>query len=149
MPLWLREKLGVDMEEKTISMRKNIVYGLISLVVSTIILILAAKSVGRFIVYMKYGVSGKSYGLWQYDAELGAIHASNAYNSNSETNNLGFRNREDVFRPKPRGALRIIAYGGSTTFCFNLYTDQAWPIRLQIFYVHAEIPKIKFLTPVP
>jgi len=25
----------------------------------------------------------------------------------------------------------VIAYGGSTTFCFNLETDQAWPIRLQ------------------
>ena len=119
------------MQENTMSVQKKIVYGLICLVVSTIVLILAVEAAGRFVVYMKYGVSGKSYGLWQYDAELGTIHASNAYNSNSETNNLGFRNREDVFEPKPSGALRIIAYGGSTTFCYNLYTDQAWPIRLQ------------------
>ena len=119
------------MQKKPISVQKNIIYGLILLVVSTIVFILAVESVGRFVVYLKYGVPGKSYGLWQYDAELGAIHASNAYNSNAETNNLGFRNREDVFTPKPRGALRIIAYGGSTTFCYNLYNDQAWPIRLQ------------------
>jgi len=119
------------MQKKTISVQKNIVYGLILLVVSTIVFILAVESVGRFVVYLKYGVPGKSYGLWQYDAELGAIHASNAYNSNSETNNLGFRNREDVFTPKPKGALRIIAYGGSTTYCYNLSNDQAWPIQLQ------------------
>jgi lysophospholipase L1-like esterase len=76
-------------------------------------------------------MSNMGYGLWQYDKELGAIHASNSYNSNSETNSLGFRNHEDVFEPKPPGALRIIAYGGSTTFCYNLDTEHAWPLRLQ------------------
>ena len=39
--------------------------------------------------------------------------------------------KEDVFEPKPPNSVRVIAYGGSTTFCFNLETDQAWPIRLQ------------------
>jgi hypothetical protein len=119
------------MQEEPISVRKNIVFWLVFLVVSTIVLILTIEVVGHLVVYAQYGVPGKSYGLWKYDAELGAIHASNAYNSNSETNNLGFRNREDVIDPKPKGALRIIAYGGSTTFCYNLPTDEAWPIRLQ------------------
>src|SRR5262249_41286562 len=41
------------------------------------------------------------------------------------------RNKENVFEPKPANALRIIAYGGSTTFCYNLPTDLAWPLRLQ------------------
>jgi lysophospholipase L1-like esterase len=93
--------------------------------------ILSVESIGRAIIHFRFGVPGKSYGLWQYDPELGAIHAANGYNSNSETNNFGFRNKEDVIEPKPANALRIIAYGGSATFCYNLPTDLAWPIRLQ------------------
>jgi len=93
--------------------------------------ILSIESIGRAIIHFRFGVPGKSYGLWQYDPELGAIHAANGYNLNSETNNFGFRNKEDVIEPKPANALRIIAYGGSATFCYNLPTDLAWPIRLQ------------------
>jgi lysophospholipase L1-like esterase len=93
--------------------------------------VLAIEGVGCAIIHWNYGVYGKSYGLWQYDQELGAIHAANGYNSNSETNNFGFRNKENVIEPKPANALRIITYGGSTTFCYNLPTDLAWPIRLQ------------------
>ncbi len=92
--------------------------------------ILAIEGVGYAIMHPST-VPGKSDGLWSYDAELGAIHSLNGYNSNSETNNYGFRSKEDVFEPKPPNSIRVIAYGGSTTFCFNLETDQAWPIRLQ------------------
>ena len=113
---------------------KQIVFGFFMIVIIVglpIILILGVEGVGRAIIHLKYGVAGKSYGLWQYDRELGAIHAANAYNHNSETNNFGFRNKENVVEPKPANALRIIAYGGSTTFCYNLSTDLAWPLRLQ------------------
>lgn len=93
--------------------------------------VLALEIAARAVLHAKHGAGGHSYGLWQYDAELGAIHAPHAYNSNSVTNDYGFRNSEDVKEPKPPGALRIIAYGGSTTFCYNLPTEAAWPIRLE------------------
>lgn len=104
--------------------------GILALVLPGVVL-LGIEGAARLIIHIKYGVPGKTYGLWQADPELGAIHASNAYNSNSETNELGFRNREHIIDPKPPAALRIIAYGGSTTFCYNLSTDLAWPLRLQ------------------
>jgi lysophospholipase L1-like esterase len=110
---------------------KQILFGFVMIVGLTIILILGVEGVGLAIIHLKYGVPGKSYGLWQYDRELGAIHAVNAYNTNSETNNFGFRNKENVVEPKPANALRIIAYGGSTTYCYNLPNDLAWPVRLQ------------------
>jgi len=110
---------------------KKILFSLIIAVGFPVAGILAIEGVGYAIMHFKYGVPGKTYGLWTYDAELGAIHALNGYNSNSETNNHGFRNKEDVLEPKPPNSIRVIAYGGSTTFCFNLETDQAWPIQLQ------------------
>lgn len=110
---------------------KKILFSLILMIGFPLAAILAIEGAGYAIMHFKYGVPGKTYGLWSYDAELGAIHSTNAYNSNSETNNHGFRNKEDVFEPKPPNSIRVIAYGGSTTFCFNLETDQAWPIRLQ------------------
>ena len=40
----------------------------------------------------------------------------------------------------------MIAYGGSTTFCYNLETDQAWPMRLQEYLrVHTD-PKSQVLN---
>ena len=110
---------------------KQILFGFIMIFGLPIIFILGVEGVGLAIIHLKYGVPGKSYGLWQYDRELGAIHAANAYNTNAETNNFGFRNKENVFEPKPANALRIIAYGGSTTYCYNLPNDLAWPLRLQ------------------
>ncbi|MDO8973656.1 SGNH/GDSL hydrolase family protein [Reyranella sp.] len=115
----------------TLPLWKKILFSLILLVGFPVAGILAIEGVGYAIMHFKYGVPGKTYGLWTHDAELGAIHSRNGYNSNSETNNYGFRNKEDVFEPKPPGSIRVIAYGGSTTFCYNLDTDQAWPIRLQ------------------
>ena len=80
---------------------------------------------------LTHGVEGKSYGLWRYDSEIGAVHRENGYNSNATTNDFGFRNNESVLNPKPEGARRVIAYGGSTTFCYNLLNHQAWPLQLQ------------------
>jgi len=85
----------------------------------------------RLYFHFKYGVSGKSYGIWRSDTKLGATLRANAYNSTVITNNYGFRNTEDVIDPKPDGALRIIAYGGSTTFCFHLLNHETWPHHLQ------------------
>jgi lysophospholipase L1-like esterase len=110
---------------------KRALFGFILVFVIPIFFILVVEGFGRAVLHMKYGVAGKSYGLWQLDSELGAIHAPNSYNSNSETNNFGFRNKQGVIEPKPANALRVIAYGGSTTFCYNLPTDLAWPIQLQ------------------
>src|SRR5262245_39766402 len=110
---------------------KRILFGFIMIVGLPIIFFLSVEAAGLAIIHVKYGVPGKSYGLWQYDRELGAVHAANAYNSNAETNNFGFRNKENVLEPKPANALRVIAYGGSTTFCYNLPNDLAWPLRLQ------------------
>lgn len=110
---------------------KKVLFTLILAIGFPVVAVLAIEGAGYAILHFKHGVPGKSYGLWTYDAELGAIHASNAYNSNSQTNDYGFRNKEAVIEPKPPGAYRVIAYGGSTTFCYNLETDRAWPLRLQ------------------
>jgi len=81
--------------------------------------------------WLRYGVPGKSYGVWRSDPAMGAIQKENGYNSMGETDNWGFRDREDVFDPKPPGSLRLIAYGGSTTYCYQLLNDEAWPARLE------------------
>src|SRR5258708_4505922 len=108
------------MRDKAISLRRWISYWVILLVVVPVMLLALAEVCARAVVWARYGVPGKQYGLWDFDPKLGAVHAKHAYNSNSETNDFGFRNREDVIEPKPSGAFRIIAYGGSTTFCYNL-----------------------------
>ena len=85
----------------------------------------------RVYLHIQHGVQGKSYGLWRYDKALGAIHREHAYNTGAETNDYGFRNSEDVLEPRKDGSFRFIAYGGSTTFCYNLGNDEAWPLQLQ------------------
>ena len=84
---------------------KKILFSLILVVGFPVALLLAIEGAGYAYLHFKYGVPGKTYGLWTYDEEFGAIHAANAYNSNSETNSLGFR--------------------------YNLETDRAWPLQLQ------------------
>lgn len=118
-------------ERPDLPLWKKILFTLILVVGFPVAIVLAMEVAGHAYIHFRYGVPGKTYGLWTYDEELGAIHAANAYNNNSQTNNFGFRNKEDVIEPKPPGAYRVIAYGGSTTFCYNLETDRAWPIRLQ------------------
>jgi hypothetical protein len=101
------------------------------LVLAVGVILLALEGAGRVFVHWKYGVPGKSYGLWQSDPELGADHRPNAFNRTAVTNSMGFRNEEDVLRPKPKGALRIIAFGGSTTFGSNLAGDKTYAYKLE------------------
>ena len=88
---------------------KKILFSLILVVGFPVALLLAIEGAGYAYLHFKYGVPGKTYGLWTYDEEFGAIHAANAYNSNSETNSLGFRNKEDVIEPRPPGSYLVIA----------------------------------------
>lgn len=83
-------------------------------------------------MHWKYSVPGKSYGRWRADPVLGARMAENVYDHRWQTNDQGFRDDEDVIDPKPEDALRIIAYGGSTTLCWNLPTEETWPRRLEV-----------------
>jgi len=106
-------------------------YWLIFIGMFTVVPLLLIEGAARVYAHYKYGKPGKSYGLWRYDPVLGAQHKEHAYNSNAETNDYGFRNAEDVIEPKPEGAWRIIAYGGSTTFCYNLFNEEAWPAQLE------------------
>lgn len=110
---------------------KKALFWIIFFIVGITSPLLALELAGRAYMSIKHGVEGKSYGLWQADEELGAIHKPNAYNSNASTNNWGFRNDEDIEANKAENSLRLIAYGGSTTFCYNLTNQQAWPLQLQ------------------
>jgi lysophospholipase L1-like esterase len=96
-----------------------------------LIILVAIEGGARLYIYYMYSVPGKVYGLWRYDEVLGAQHRENAYNSNAQTNNWGFRGKENVLELKPPGAWRIITYGGSTTFCYNLADDETWPVQLE------------------
>ena len=116
---------------KTRSTRRTIALWLIVLFAFVVIPLILLEGATRLYLYAKYAKPGKSYGLWQGDKELGAIHALNGYNSNAETNDYGFRNVEPVKNPKPAGATRGIVYGGSIVFCYNLSNEEAWSLQLQ------------------
>lgn len=124
---------------------KNLIFWFVFCVLGVAIPLLCLEVGGRLYIAAKYGVEGKSYGLWRYDAKLGAIHRENAYNSNATTNNYGFRNIEPVFEPKPANSTRVITYGGSTTFCYNLSNTQTWPAQLEgLMRSHADTPDARF-----
>jgi len=86
---------------------------------------------GRAYMHLRYGVPGKHYGRWRSDPVLGARMAENVYDHRWQTNDRGFRNDEDVVSADPLKCERIIAYGGSTTLCWNLSTPDTWPARLE------------------
>lgn len=115
---------------RSISLQKKIVFSLI-IFLFPIFVLFSLELLSHFYFFAKYGVPGKSYGIWRYDQKLGATHKENSYNSMGQMNNFGFRNKEDVLVPQPKSSLRIIAYGGSTTFCYNIKGAQAWPLQLQ------------------
>ncbi len=96
-----------------------------------VLLLVLGEVAGRLVMWAKHGVPGKSYGIYQPDPELGATHRPNSYNSNSSINNWGLRNPDDTAEAKPPGSTRIYCSGGSTTFCYNLTTAEAWPLVLQ------------------
>ena len=90
---------------------------------------------GRFYVKIKnskknnISLEGKTYGVMRVDKELGFTHAPNSYNTSRVTNNMGFLNINDVVSPENRNLEDVvfIAYGGSTTYCYNLEQKKAWP----------------------
>jgi lysophospholipase L1-like esterase len=96
-----------------------------------LVLLVLGEIAGRLVMWARHGVPGKSYGIYQPDPELGATHRPNSYNSNSSINNWGLRNLDDFSENKPPGSTRIYCSGGSTTFCYNLTTAEAWPLVLQ------------------
>ncbi len=93
--------------------------------------LVALEGVARTYFWLSHGVPGHSYGSSKYDPVMGAVPRENSYSATAYLNDYGFRNSEPVLMPKPEGSLRMITYGGSTTFCHHLTNDQAWPIRLQ------------------
>ncbi len=133
------------MENKRSTGRK-ILFWFIFISVFTVVPFLLIEGGARLYMHAKYGVAGKSYGLWQYDEILGAQHAKNGYNSNAQTNDWGFRNNENVLEPKPKGSLRVIAYGGSTTFCYNLFNNETWTVRLEEMMRAKHNPKDQVLN---
>jgi len=97
-----------------------------------LVLLMAVEGLGRAWVHFRYGVPGKSYGIWAYDPVLGADHRPNSYNSRTSLNAQACRNTEDMFEPKPQGSLRILAVGGSTTFGYNLNDASTWTHQLEL-----------------
>jgi lysophospholipase L1-like esterase len=111
----------------TLGLKKAITFSLTAITLF-LLLVLSIGEVGcRIVMWWKHGVPGKSYGIYQSDDELGAVHRPHSYNSNSVMNNYGLRNEEDVSERKQPGSKRVYCSGGSTTFCYNLYTNEAWP----------------------
>jgi len=96
------------------------------------LLLISAELILRIYVHLRFGVPGKTYGIYMPDKELGAVHRPNSYNTNSVINNWGMRSLYDIPKEKPKDVhLRIYCSGGSTTFCYNLKTEEAWPSLLQ------------------
>lgn len=103
-------------------------YWLITACISILILGLAELSV-RLFIHLEYGVPGKSYGIFESHPLLGGQLRANSYSLTREYNDHGFQTTENVdFRD---GVARIVTYGGSTTFCYNLPMEQSWPLLLQ------------------
>jgi len=101
------------------------------LLIAPLLLITGLELAGRVAVSLLFGVPGKSYGLYRADPVLGHFPAPNSYNQLTSLNDGAFRNTENVIDPRPRGARRVIAYGGSITFCPQLSTEACWPHQLQ------------------
>jgi len=120
-----------ELKNNDIKRSKKVIFILLSLFIFGVLPIIFVEIAGRVVLHSQYGVEGKSYGLWRYDSETGAQHKENAYNRLTTTNDFGFRNVEDVLEPKEKESFRILAYGGSTTFCYNLSNEEAWPARLE------------------
>ena len=123
--------LGKARTSRSLSLRKKLLFAFIAVLVPLALIIAIGEIGGRIYVHFKYGVPGKSYGIYMADEELGATHRPNSYNTNSLINNFGFRDSEDITQEKPPGATRIYCSGGSTTYCYNLDTAESWPSLLQ------------------
>ncbi len=117
-------------ENIEISSKKKFLFAVVLCLLPVLLLVLAEIS-GRAVVFFLYGHPGKSYGIYESDPVLGHFPAPNTYNHLAALNDYAFRNVENVIEPRPEGALRVIAYGGSTTFSYNLRTVESWPYKLE------------------
>ena len=116
-------------------MYKKIFYSILFI----FIFFLSFEFFGR--IYIKYNnpyfseikLKNKSYGIIQRDSELGIVHKPNGYNRTRVTNNKGFLNSNDVVSPEKRdeNSVVFIAYGGSTTFGYNVSQKKTWTNKLQ------------------
>jgi lysophospholipase L1-like esterase len=122
---------GTGRRAPALPLRKKIVFALFAVLAPVVFLAALGEIGGRVYVHFRYGVPGKSYGIYMPDEELGATHRPNSYNTNSVINNFGFRNLEDITEEKQPGVTRVYCSGGSTTFCYNLTTEESWPNLLQ------------------
>ncbi len=114
-----------------IPFKKKVLFAVIGTIILAVLFLFAAELFLRLYIHLRYGVRGKTYGIYMADKELGSIHRPNSYNLNSVIDNWGFRNTENILEQKPKGALRIYCSGGSTVFCYNLPTEESWPSVLQ------------------
>ncbi len=116
---------------RELPLRKKLIFGVTTVLLLLALFLLIGEAACRVVMWWKHGVPAHSYGIYIGDDEVGAVHKPHGYNSNTVLNNWGFRNTEDFPEVKPAGATRIYCSGGSTTFCYNLDTDAAWPSVLQ------------------
>jgi len=86
----------------SLSPRKRALFvaALVVLALSPLLAAVGIEASARLYFWGRFGVPGKTYGIWRSDPELGGIQKPYGYNTTGET----------------PGSLRIIAYGGSTTF---------------------------------
>jgi GDSL-like Lipase/Acylhydrolase family len=114
-----------------LSLKKKLAFATLVVVGLPLFLGVGGELALRLYVWARYGVAGKSLGIYQPDAEFGTVYRPNSYTVHNELNNWGFRGSEDVANPKPAGSLRIYCSGNSSTYCPYLKVDQSWPAILQ------------------
>lgn len=100
-------------------------------VLALVCLGVALEAGARVYIWVAHGVPGKTYGIHYYDPEIGGRLRPSSYNLTKQFNNLAFQSTVDTVVPKPPGTFRVVAYGGSTTICFNLPTGKCWPRLLE------------------
>jgi hypothetical protein len=94
--------------------------------------LLAVEGAGRFVIWLRSGVPGHSYGIYTWHPTLKGILRPLSYNANGKViNGQGFQSRTDISREPPADRTRVIVYGGSTAFAYNLPTGLDWPHLLQ------------------
>ena len=106
---------------------KGAIYPLICLLV----LVVTGEVLGRIYLGFRYGALGKRYGIFQSDPQLRMVHRPNSFNTITRLNNYGLRNPDDTQKEKASGALRVMVFGGSTTFGINLKDHETYPLQLQ------------------
>jgi len=111
--------------------RKREIWFVLFLCLLPFLLLGAAEIAGRAYIWWKHGVPGKTYGIYKADPELGGILAENSYNTMRAFNNRAFQRGPDTDPDGTDSRLRIVAYGGSTTFSYNLLMEDTWPLRLE------------------